>query len=224
MMNPCAKLLRPIATTLILASIAGAAVGGPNENALAAWRRGEYAMAYRLWVPLAEQGDPEAQFYLGFMNENGQGVPRNDIEAIGWYRKAADQYHAVAQFRLGNLYASGEGTRNDSEAAQWYRLAADQGLGAAQFNLGVMYAEGKGVPQDDVLAYMWLNLVVLELPPLGKQQRNTTVDAIDHVASRMSPSQVAEARQLALEWVTERRHQLQQKTLGARFADGVFNR
>ena len=66
------------------------------------------------------------------------------------------------------------------------------GLDGAQFNLGMMYAKGKGVPQDRVLAHMWLNLVVSELPLLGKQQRNTIVDALDLIASQMSPSQVAE--------------------------------
>ena len=54
----------------------------------------------------------------------------------GWYRKAADQGHALAQFRLGDLYSNGEGSpRDEIKAAKWYRLAADQGLGAAQFRL-----------------------------------------------------------------------------------------
>jgi len=97
------------------------------------------------------------------------------------------------------------------------RLAADQGLGAAQFRLGMLYAEGKGVPQDRVLAHMWLNLVVSELPALGKQQRNATVDALDVVASQMTPSQVAEAQQLAYQWLTEHRQLLQQKNLVASF-------
>ena len=112
----------------MLVPIAGDAVAGPYEDALAAWRRGDYATAYRLWGPIADQGAPDAQFYLGFMNEYGQGVPRNSVEAIKWYRKAADQHHAVAQFSLGIMYASGEGVpHSDSEAAQWYRLAGRPG-------------------------------------------------------------------------------------------------
>ena len=128
-MRPYANLLRAITTMCMLAPIAGDAVAGPHEDALAAWRRGDYTTAYRLWGPIADQGAPDAQFYLGFMNEYGQGVPRNSVEAIKWYRKAADQHHAVAQFSLGIMYANGEGVpHSDSEAAQWYRLAADQGL------------------------------------------------------------------------------------------------
>ena len=149
-------------------------------------------------------------------NEYGQGVPRNSVEAVNWYRKVADQHHAVAQFSLGIMYANGEGVpRSESEAAQWYRLAADQGLGGAQFNLAIMYAEGKGVPQDHVLAHMWLDIVVSELPPLGKNQRNSTVDALHLIASNMSMEQLAEARQLAFEWMIEHRHRTQQKNLAA---------
>jgi uncharacterized protein len=191
-MHPYTNLLRAITTMLMLAPIAGPAAAGAYEDALAAWRRGEYATAYRLWGPIADQGALDAQFYLGFMNEYGQGVPRNRVEATKWYRRAADQDHAFAQFNLGIMYANGEDvTHSDSEAAQWYRLAADKGLAGAQFNLGIMYAEGKGVPQDHALAHMWLSLVVAELPPFGKDQRNTTVDALDLVASKMTLAQVA---------------------------------
>ena len=87
------------------------------------------------------------------MYESGQGVLRNDAEAIKWYRKAGEQDDAVAQFNLGVIYAKGEGVSpNHAEAALWYRLAADHGLAGAQFNLGMMYAEGQGVPRDDLQA------------------------------------------------------------------------
>ena len=49
----------------------------------------------------AEQGDAVAQNNLGYMYDNGYGVPENDAEAIKWYRKAADQGHANAQYNLG---------------------------------------------------------------------------------------------------------------------------
>ena len=80
-----------------------------------------------------------------------------------------------------------------------------------------MYAEGKGVPRDHVLAYMWLNLIVSQLPPLGKDQQNAIVDALNLVMSEMSPSQVAEALQLEREWMTERRHGALQKSFAITF-------
>jgi hypothetical protein len=214
-MRHYAKLLRATLTaSLILAGLGGAAVAGPPEDAAAAYRRGDYATALKLFRPLADQGNAEAQLWLGTIYDEDPGVLRNYAEATKWYRKAGDQGVALAQFNLAIMYAKGEGVpQNDAEAAQWYRLAADQGLAGAQFNLGIMYAEGKGVPQDHVLAHMWLDLIVSELAPLGKDRRNTTVDALDLVASKMSLAQVAEARQLALEWMIEHRHRAQQKSL-----------
>ena len=131
MMRHCAKLVR---ASLMLVAIGGAATAGPLADAVVAYQRGDYATALRLWHPLAEQGDTDAQFHLGVMFESGQGVLRNDAEAIKWYRKAAEQDDAVAQFNLGVMYAKGM-SPNHAEAALWYRLAADHGLAGAQFNL-----------------------------------------------------------------------------------------
>ena len=189
----------------MLVAIGGVATAGPFEDAVANYRRGDYATALRLWHSLAEQGDADAQFHLGLMYESGQGVPPNDAEAIKWYRKAAEQDDAVAQFNLGIMYAKG-GSPNHAEAALWYRLAADHGLAGAQFNLGMMYVEGHGVPQDDVQALMWLDLAGSQLPALGTNQRNSTVDARDRVASKMTPQQIVEAQELAFEWTIEHRH------------------
>jgi len=57
----------------------------------AAFQRGDYATALREWLPLAEQGDVSAQYFLGDMYRKGLGVPENDAEAVKWYRKAAEQ-------------------------------------------------------------------------------------------------------------------------------------
>jgi len=199
----------------MLVSIGGAASAGAFEDAVAVYHRGDYATALRLWQPLADQGDPNAQFQLGVMYESGQGVLRSDAEAIKWYRKAAEQDDAVAQFNLGVMYAKGvpcQSNRpgcvspNYAEATLWYRLAADHSLAGAQFNLGMMYAEGQGVCQDDVQAHMWLDLAASQLPALGTTQRNSTVDARERIASKMTPQQIVEAQQLAFEWTAQRRH------------------
>ncbi|MDE4699657.1 tetratricopeptide repeat protein, partial [Klebsiella pneumoniae] len=69
------------------------------------------------------------------------GVKQNKQTAVEWYRKAADQGDATAQFFLGFAYATGEGVRQDKQTAvEWYRKAADQGYAKAQFLLGVAYA------------------------------------------------------------------------------------
>jgi uncharacterized protein len=200
----CPKLLR---ASVMLVAMGGAATAGLLEDAAAAYQRGDYATAFRLRHLQAEQGDADAQFYLGVMYENGQGVLRNDAEAMKWYRKAAEQDDAVALFNLGIMYTKGEGaSTNHAEAAQCYRRAADHGLAGAQFNLGMMYAEGKGVSQDYVRAHIWLNLAAMQLPSSGTNQRNSTVDARDRVESKMTPQQIGEAQQLAFEWTIEHRN------------------
>ena len=74
-----------------------------------AYNGGDYATALREWRPLAEQGDPSAQFRLGSLYENGDGVPRDFAKARQWYEKAAAQGEAKSQFCLGNQSAYGEG-------------------------------------------------------------------------------------------------------------------
>ncbi len=74
----------------------------------------------------------------------------------GDYRKAAEQGHAEAQFKLGAMYFSGDGVlQDDAGAVKWYRMAAEQGHAAAQADLGYMYENGLGVPQDDAEAEKW---------------------------------------------------------------------
>jgi FOG: TPR repeat, SEL1 subfamily len=86
-------------------------------------------------------------------------VPKDDAQALIWFRKAANQGEAVALFNLGLAYDKGDGVPKDSaQAAVWYRKAADKGNVFAQINLGSMYTRGEGVPKDYVLAYMWADL------------------------------------------------------------------
>jgi TPR repeat protein len=75
---------------------------------------------------LAEQGEAYAQYNLGLMYDEGEGVPENNAEAVRWYRLAAEQGYARAQSNLGFMYSNGEGVpENNAEAVRWYRLAAE---------------------------------------------------------------------------------------------------
>ena len=58
---------------------------------LDAWSRHDYVVAYRIWRPLAEQGDVNAQLMLGLLYVDGDGVPLDEVEATYWFRKAAEQ-------------------------------------------------------------------------------------------------------------------------------------
>ena len=94
--------MRRILLALVLATtLTTAAAAGPFEDADAAYQRGDYATALRLWRPLGEQGNALAQFNLGIMYRRGQGVPQDYAEAVKWNRLAAEQGDAEAQHNLG---------------------------------------------------------------------------------------------------------------------------
>lgn len=139
--------------------LAGSARAGAIEDAQAAYAAGDFTRAVALFKTLAEQGDPVAQYNLGVLYENGQGVPKDYVLAVDWYRKGADQGYAEAQNNLANMYAFGLGvTQDPAEAVLWMRKAAQQGQSGAQFNLGIMYTLGQGVPKDYAQAEAWLRL------------------------------------------------------------------
>jgi len=139
--------------------VVGTAVGGPLEDGVAAYQRGDYAIALQSYRKAADQGDARAQNNLGAMYESGRGVPQSYTEAIRWYRLAADQGDATAQNNLGSIYIYGRGVpQNYAEAMKWYRLAADQGNARAQVNLGIMYGKGQGTPKNYAEAMKWFRL------------------------------------------------------------------
>ena len=96
-------------------------------------------------LQLAERGNAQAQYNLGVMYENGQGVRQDDAEAVKWYQQAAAQGLAEAQSNLGVMYYNGRGVRqDDAEAVKWYRLAAEQGFAPAQVLLDTIYNDRRG--------------------------------------------------------------------------------
>ena len=87
------------------------------EEAEAAYKRGDYATALRGFRPLAEQGDADAQFFLGVMYDNGEGVPKDDAGTAKWYRRAAEQGLAGSRFALALKHVLGMGVpRNHLQA------------------------------------------------------------------------------------------------------------
>jgi TPR repeat protein len=145
-----------IAVSFFALALAGAAVAGPLDDAIAAYRHGDYPTALRLLQPLANGGDARAQYGLGVMYGMGHGVPQDYAEAMKWYRNAADQGDADAQYNLGVMYDYGHGVPQDyAEAMKWYLRAADQGDADAQHRVGVHYDKGTGVPQDYAEAVKW---------------------------------------------------------------------
>src|ERR1035437_2766104 len=195
-----------VATGMLLVMVCtGHARADTSAEAMAAWQaaqaadaRHDYATELKLLQPLAEQGDALAQFNLGLMYAYGEGVPRDDAEAVRWYRKAAERGDAQAQGHLGYRYENGEGVPQDyTEAVKWYRKAAEQGYALRQVALGIMYDKGRGVPKDYVQAYMWFNLAAA-----GGDK--TAAEARDDLEHSMTVQQIAEAQRRTAAWRSTR--------------------
>jgi TPR repeat protein len=81
-------------------------------------------------------------------------VEKDQIQAIAWIRKSADQGYARAQCYLGLSFAKGEGVpRDQAQAIDWFRKSAAQGFPDALNHLGYCHSQGRGVPKDEVEAY-----------------------------------------------------------------------
>lgn len=96
------------------------------DDGMIAFRRGDYAGAIQEWRPLAEAGDEQAQYYLGFVHYKGIGVSRDLSEAEKWFRMAAEQGHAFAQLSLGAIRGEAQGAPLDFQAYVWFTRAAAQ--------------------------------------------------------------------------------------------------
>jgi TPR repeat protein len=136
-------------------------------------------------------GSPADQYKLGNAYYRGEGVPRDYMQAVKWYRKAADQDMPEAQYMMGVTYDRGEGLPQDfAEAVAWYRKAAGQGYVAAQFELGNKYANGEGVPQNFSEAYVWFSLAAAAGHETAREER-------DEYAAKLSREELISAQQRA---------------------------
>jgi TPR repeat protein len=184
---------------LVTVAFAQPAIGGPLEDGVAAYQDKAYAKAAEFWRPLAEKGDPAAQYLLGALYMEGKGVERDDAIAVMWFQRAANQGDARAQYNLGASYAEGAGVqKSEVEAAKWFQRAADQGMVFAQVNLALLYAAGKGVPQDNVEAFKWLELAFSRLPAGGT--RSDVARAMTDVAAKMTRDELDEAKLRERRW------------------------
>jgi TPR repeat protein len=98
------------------------------EDGVAAVKAGDYSTAFREFLVLAYQGNPAAQYNIGYMNEMGNGIPVNYPHALEWYGRAANRGHRGAEYRIGLMYEIGQGIKQDlTEARKWYVSATQKG-------------------------------------------------------------------------------------------------
>lgn len=128
------------------------------DAGVAAYGKREYQTALKLLRKPLENGDAEAQFFVGMLYREGKGVVRDTAAAMRLFRLAADQGYPRAISAVGYAYDHGIGVPQDIDTAiSWYRKAITANEPDAFTNLGILYFEGRGVPRDhDHARRLWL--------------------------------------------------------------------
>lgn len=139
---------------LVVLQLVFAARGTPltrstYEAGLAPYRSGDFAAARKAWRGAAENGDPRAQYMLGYLVQNGLGQPWSNRQAAGWYELAAAQGLPEAQTALSDLYIQGLGVQPDpATGLELLRRAAAAGYAPALYQYAELLFHGRWVAQD----------------------------------------------------------------------------
>jgi uncharacterized protein len=143
-------MLAPALALAVAVSASTTFARSEMEQGWAAYARGDYAQAAQIIRPFAEEGDPEAQFKLGRMYHHGQGVPKDNVQAVKWYTLSAEAGLPFAQNNLGVMYKNGWGVQQDYvKAYMWFDLAARYYFDFEEMNL-----ERARQNKQDILANM----------------------------------------------------------------------
>ncbi|GHT88005.1 hypothetical protein AGMMS49960_18720 [Betaproteobacteria bacterium] len=201
--------------------------------------RSEFLSSIKEQREAANDGDAEAQFFLGGLYWTGLGVEKSDRGAFYWFQKAAEQGESSAQATLGLFYKEGrEVAQNDTEAVKWFRKSAEQGSELGQYFLGDSYAEGLGVAQSDTEAVKWYRMAAKqgdddaqralrcydsdELRKAAVSQENEEAQYVLGMCYAVGRG-VAQSDTEAIKWyrkAAERGQADAQLTLGVRYAKG----
>lgn len=156
------RLLRAVAFALGLVCMTAPARAGLDEG-MDAYNRQDWIAAYQEFKPLADSGEPVAQYFLASMYFNGWGVPKNDQAMVRLFRASAEAGVPMAQFLYGVLHLAGERGVAKSEiiAVRWIRLAANQGVLPAMDQVGTFYRKGTVYDVNLVEACAWYESAAL---------------------------------------------------------------
>jgi TPR repeat protein len=166
------------------------------------FREGRWKDAKQLvywWTKAAEQGNVNAQLWLGAFYEQGQyGIERDYSKAFKWLSMAAKQGEPDAQVTLGQMYENAEGVTQDyGLAAYWYRKAANHTLNLGGAAVGAnslvqLYQDGHATSQDYVFVYL-------------SYAYTQDKDGMQEVAQKMNARQISDAQGRVTEWAEPRK-------------------
>lgn len=198
---------RPARTTAVDCRIRG--------GEYVAYDRADYRSALNVWLPMAREGDPEAQTYVGEIFEKGVGDTPDYTAAFEWYQKAANQGFVRGQINLGYLYEKGLGVEKDvAEALNWYRKAS----GLSEDSL--LYASEANQALDDLREELTgkVSLAEQQSSFLQKQLRD-----LNQQRSRLLVKQQSLSQQLKQRSNTELQKQLDEASAELALAKREIN-
>lgn len=107
--------------------------------------------------PAADAGYASAEFIIGARHQKGHGTPKNDVQAMVWYNKAAAQGHSGGINNVGWMHSYGRagGPPDGEKASVMYLRAAERGNEVSQNNIALRLYKGDGVAKDLVKAFEW---------------------------------------------------------------------
>jgi TPR repeat protein len=183
---PVPTILLVVATALVIGSVqeyrlrTAAPAQTSLEVAEHAFQSGDDQTAQKLFGELASKNNPNAEYWLGHMNEIGLGIPRDIKKAIGFYKKAAEQNIVAADARLGELYLNGDLVTPDfGQARSYLEQAAYHADPRSAMLLGQMYRAGIGTAVDQKQAYAWSEVASLEGSEFAERERNSSLHDLD---------------------------------------------
>ena len=139
-----------------------------------------------------------AQASQGSGDDSGRGAPQDRSQAAAWYRKAAEQGDARAQFNLGLMYRYGPGySPGLEEWAVMFHPAPGHTGSTAKSSPAAKTNPGSGIPKDYIEAHKWMSLAAARAT--GDSQKRFENER-DSLAKLMTPEQIAEAQKRASEW------------------------
>ena len=189
------RILGPAALCggLIMGALASNAYADGLSDGIAHFEQRDYQSALELLRPLADEGEPRAQYVIAVMFLNGLIKAPSEDTAAGYMHRAADQGYAPAQTELARMYRDGDGVPQHPLASlEWYQRAAENGDVGAQLTLADAYAYGS--PPQLIEAYKWYEIAIRYWGPLAVRAREV-------VAEQMTPEQIAQATKLAGDWL-----------------------
>ena len=202
LMTKTKSMLAMALAAVVAPLVASAPVLADFQTGYEAFEDRDYAGALAEFLPLAEQGDSRAQTLLGVMFRTGLLGMHDYDNAARWFRMAAERDEPDAHYNLGLMYFQHEAIPPDTlptpealgaAAVAHFGRAAELGHPEAQLYMGHIYAEGLFVTRDRLEAFKWYQLAAWE-------RNSLAAAAMDRLAARMTPAQLAEAKDMARAW------------------------